>query len=144
MWKGSTRNQARGMGIVEGIRAFDSAVLVFDVRTMRERMNGSLERQRFSTIMLGAFAVFALILAAVGVYGVTSYLVTQSTHEIGVRIALGAQHGTIVRRVLRRGVELALVGIAAALAGGIGLTGVMASPLFGAGGTDTGAFTRGR
>ena len=104
-------------------------------------MDDSLARQRFSTIMLSAFAVFALILAAVGVYGVMSYLVTQSTHEIGVRIALGAQHSTIVRQVLRRGMELALIGIAAGLVGAIGLTRVMASLLFGVGATDTVTFS---
>jgi len=72
---------------------------------------------------------------------VVSYLVTQSTHEIGVRIALGAQHGTIIRRVLRRGMELAVIGIAAGLAGAIGLTRVMASLLFGVGATDTVTFS---
>jgi ABC-type antimicrobial peptide transport system permease subunit len=132
---------AAARALIQEIRQFDPAVLVFDVRTMRDRMDDSLARQRFSTIMLGAFAVFALILAAVGVYGVMSYLVTQSTHEIGVRIALGAQHSTIVRQVLRRGMELALIGIVAGLVGAIGLTRVMASLLFGVGATDTVTFS---
>ena len=70
-------------------------------------MKESLARQRFSTIMLGAFAVFALILAAVGVYGVMAYLVTQGSHDIGVRMALGARRNNIVALVLRHGLELA-------------------------------------
>jgi putative ABC transport system permease protein len=108
---------------------------------MRDRMDDSLARERFSAIMLGAFAVFALILAAVAVYGVMSYLVTQSTHEIGVWIALAAQRRTIVLQVLRRGTELAFIGIAAGLASATGLTRMMAGLLFGVGATDTETFS---
>ena len=75
---------------------------------MPERLGDSLARQRFSTTMLTAFALFALVLAVVGVYGVMSYLVTQGTHDIGVRIALGAQRGDIVGLVVRRGMQLAV------------------------------------
>ena len=81
--------------------------------------------------MLGAFAGFALILAAVGVYGVMSYLVSQGTHDIGVRMALGAQRSSILRMVVRQGLELTGAGIVIGLIGAAVLTRVMASLLFG-------------
>jgi putative ABC transport system permease protein len=100
-----------------------------------------MARQRFSTIMLGAFAVFALILAAVGVYGVMSYLVTQSRHDIGLRIALGAQRSMILWLVVRQGMELALAGIVLGIAGAFALTRLMASLLFGVGAHDVVTFS---
>ena len=99
-------------------------------------MHASLARQRFSTLMLGAFAVFALILAVVGVYGVMSYLVSQGTHDIGVRLALGAQRSRIVGMVIRQGMELTGAGIVIGLIGAAALTRVMASLLFGVSTTD--------
>ncbi len=81
--------------------------------------------------MLAAFAAFAMLLAAMGLYGMLSYLVTQSTHDIGVLVALGARPGDIIRLVVRQGMELAAIGILAGLAGAAVLTRVMASMLFG-------------
>ena len=127
--------------IVRAIHAVDPTIPVYDVRTMQDRMSDSLARQRFSTIMLGAFAVFALILAVVGVYGVMSYLVTQGTHDIGVRMALGAQRSSIVRMVMRQGMELTGAGIVLGLIGAAALTRVMASLLFGVSATDLVTFS---
>jgi putative ABC transport system permease protein len=127
--------------IVRAIHESDPTIPLYDIRTMRDRMQGSLARQRFSTIMLVAFALFALILAAVGVYGVMSYLVTQGTHEIGVRMALGAQARTVLGLVLGQGLALTGAGIAAGLIGAIILTRVMASLLFGISATDVMTFS---
>jgi predicted permease len=137
-----TSSDAAGLAgaIVREIHAVDPSVVVYDMRTMQDRLHDSLARQRFSTTMLGAFASFALLLAAVGVYGVMSYLVSQSTHDIGLRIALGAQPGNILGLVVRHGMELTAIGIAGGLIGAIVLTRVMASLLFGVSATDAVTF----
>jgi len=122
--------------IVRAIHSVDPTIPVYDVRTMKDRMKDSLARQRFSTIMLGAFAMFALMLAAVGMYGVMSYLVTQGTHDIGVRMALGAERHSILRMVVRQCLELTGMGVFAGIVGGVVLTRVMASLLFGVAATD--------
>ncbi len=131
---------ALATAIVRAIHNVDRDVSVYDIRTMRDRLHDSLARQRFSTTMLGAFAAFALLLAAVGVFGVLSYLVSRCTHDIGVRIALGAQPGNIVSLVVRQGMELAAIGIGGGFIGALALTRVMSSLLFGISPTDAGTF----
>ena len=123
------------------IHELDPSVTVFDVRTMTDRMSDSMARQRFSMTMLGAFAGFALLLAVVGVYGVISNLVAQGSHDIGVRMALGAERRGILLMVLRQGMELTIVGVAAGLLGAIALTRVMSSLLFGVSATDVMTFS---
>ncbi len=127
---------ALSSAITREIHAVDRDVSVYDIRTMQDRLHDSLARQRFSTTMLGAFAMFALLLAAVGIFGVLSYLVSRCTHDIGVRIALGAQPANIVSLVVRQGMQLAAIGIAAGVIGALALTRVMASLLFGVTPTD--------
>jgi predicted permease len=122
--------------MVREIHAVDSDVPVYDISSMDARVSRSLARQRFSMAMLGAFAGFALLLAAIGVYGVMSYLVTQGTRDIGVRIALGAQQSDILRLIIQQGMGLAFIGIIAGLAGAAALSRVMGSLLFGIGSTD--------
>jgi ABC-type antimicrobial peptide transport system permease subunit len=107
---------------------------------MQDRLYQSLARRRFSSTMLGAFAAFALLLASVGVYGVMSYLVTQSRRDIGLRVALGAQPGDVIRLIVRQGMELAAIGIVAGLIGAAALTRLMASLLFGVRATDAATF----
>ena len=126
--------------IVREIHAVDPTAVVYGVRTMQDRLFDSLARQRFSTTMLGVFAGFALLLAAVGLYGVMSYLVTQSTRDIGILVALGAGRDTILGLVVRQGMLLALIGILAGLAGAVAVTRVMATLLFGVSATDVATF----
>jgi ABC-type antimicrobial peptide transport system permease subunit len=122
--------------VVSEIHAVDPDVVVYGIRTMQDRLYDSLARQRFSSTMLGAFAVFALLLAAIGLYGVMSDLVTQGTHDIGVLAALGARPGDIIRLVIRQGMQLAGIGIVVGLVGAAALTRVMTSLLFGVSTTD--------
>lgn len=123
--------------VVRAIHSIDPSAAVYQIRTMQDRLYDSLARQRFSTTMLGAFALFGLILAAIGVYGVMSYIVAQGTHDIGVRVALGAQRANIIRMVLRQGTELTAIGIGIGLIGAFALTRVMAGLLFGVTATDS-------
>ena len=99
--------------MVRKMHELDPTITVFDVQTMSDRMSGSMARQRFATMMLGAFAAFALVLAVVGVYGVMSHLVAQGSHDIGVRMALGAERSGILLMVLRQGLELTGAGVVA-------------------------------
>jgi putative ABC transport system permease protein len=122
--------------IVKEIQAVDPEMPVYDVGSMDQRLYGSLARQRFLMFLLGVFALIALILAAIGVYGVMAYSVSQRTHEIGVRIALGARPDAILRLVIRQALILAALGIAIGLVGAFALTRVMSSLLFGVSATD--------
>ena len=133
-----TSSEAAGLtsGVVSQIHAVDPDVVVYGIRTMQERLHDSLARQRFSSTMLGAFSAFALLLAAVGLYGVMSHLVSQGTHDIGVLVTLGAQPGNIVGLVVRQGMALAGIGVVLGLVGAAALTRVMASLLFGTSTTD--------
>jgi ABC-type antimicrobial peptide transport system permease subunit len=133
-----TSSETAGLSsaVVSEIHAVDPDVVVYGIQTMQERLHDSLARQRFASIMLGAFAVFALLLAAVGLYGVMSHLVTQSTHDIGVLVTLGARPGNIVGLVMRQGMQVAGIGIVVGLMGAAGLTRVMNSLLFGVSTTD--------
>jgi predicted permease len=135
----SSEAAALASAVVSEIHAVDPDVVVYGIRTMQERMHDSLARQRFSSTMLGAFAVFALLLAAVGLYGVMSHLVTESTRDIGLMVTLGAQPGNIISLVVRQGMQLVGIGIVVGLVGAALLTRVMSSLLFGVSATD--AFT---
>jgi len=112
------------------VHALDKNVPVYDIKTMNERIRDSTARARFSAILLAVFAGIAMALAAVGIYGVMSYLVTQRTREIGIRIALGARSGEVLALVVRRGTALALAGIALGTAGALAATRVLSTLLY--------------
>jgi predicted permease len=122
------------------IRELDPDLPLYHVRGMTERVSESLARQRFSMLWLAIFAGLAAALAAVGIYGVMAYLVSQGTREIGIRVALGATPRGILKLVLSQGAAVAGVGLAAGLAGASALTRLMQSLLFGVSGTDAATF----
>jgi predicted permease len=131
---------ALASAITHEVHALEPDAPVYDISTMKDRLSQSVARQRFSMLMLGAFAAFAVILAAIGVYGVMSYLVTQGTRDIAIRVALGAQESNILRLVVRQGMTLALIGIAAGLTGAFALSRVMSALLFGVSSRDAVTF----
>ncbi|MFL6275047.1 MAG: ABC transporter permease [Blastocatellia bacterium] len=122
--------------VSEEIHALDPELPVFEVSTMDQRLYEALARRRFSMLLLGVFAALALLLAITGVYGVMSYWVTQRTHEIGIRMALGAEQRNILRLVIRQASLLVAAGIATGLTAAFGLTRLMASLLFAVSATD--------
>jgi predicted permease len=130
-----------GAALVRKLRELDPTITVSDMQTMTDRMGTSMARQRFSAVMLAAFAAFALILAVVGVYGVMSHLVAQGAHDIGLRMALGAERRSILTMVLRQGMELAVAGIVLGLIGAFALTRVMAGLLFNVSTIDVATFS---
>ena len=126
--------------IVSEIQQIDPELPVYDVYTMEERLYNSLSRRRFSMLLLVFFAGLALLLAAIGIYGVLAFWVSQRTHEIGIRLALGAQANAILRMVLRQAALLVLSGIALGLAAALAMTRLMASLLYGVSATDLRTF----
>jgi putative ABC transport system permease protein len=122
------------------VRATDPSEPVNQVVTMDERLSNSVAWRRSQMLLLGVFATVAFIIATVGIYGVISYAVSQRTHEIGIRMALGAQASDVLRMVIWRGMSLALVGVALGLAAALALTRVMKNLLFEVSATDPATF----
>ena len=127
--------------IRQQVWAIDKDQPVFDVHTMREVRAISLALYSFSSVMLSIFAGVALLLAAIGIYGVMSYAVTQRTQEIGIRMALGARVRDVLTLVVRNGMSLAVIGVIVGLAGAYGLTRLLASLLVGVAPTDIVTFS---
>jgi predicted permease len=130
-FRSSLSSEAFFQTIRKKLLASNGEMIVSGNQSEEEVVAGSISSRRFSTVLLGAFAALALMLAAVGIYGVLSYLVGQRTQEIGVRMALGARRLDVLRMVLRDGARMTLAGAAIGVAGALGLTRFMASMLFG-------------
>jgi len=138
------RTKGEPLAIADSIRkeilALDSEVPLSNVRTMEQIISGSLSDRRFTLTLLGIFAGAALGLAAIGLYGVMAYAVTQRTHEIGVRMAMGARRADVMWLILRQGMRLTTLGLAVGLAGAVALTRVLRNHLYEIGPTDATTF----
>jgi putative ABC transport system permease protein len=118
------------------VSAVDREQPVSNIRTMRQVVAASVAERKFTTALLGAFAALALLLALIGIYGVMSYVVTQRTHEIGIRVALGARASDVMRLVIRQGMTLAFAGLIIGLPVSLGLAQLMKGLLYGVSATD--------
>jgi predicted permease len=144
----STRFLVRTAGdplaLVSAVRrevlAMDPDLPIADVQTMETRTAAAMSKTRFSALLLSVFSAIAMVLAALGVYGVMAYGVTQRRREIGVRMALGAQRRDVLGLVVRQGLGVALVGVAAGLAAAFGLTRLLGALLHGVSATDPATF----
>jgi putative ABC transport system permease protein len=112
------------------VRSLDPEIPLFQVRPMEQALSESVAPRRFNMLLLAAFAGLALLLASIGIYGVMSYSVSQYTHEIGIRMALGARAADVLQLIVRQGMYLVLIGLAIGAAGALALTRVMSSLLF--------------
>jgi putative ABC transport system permease protein len=113
------------------VQEVDRNQAVHDVATMEQRFSTAVAPQRFSALVMAIFAGMAVVLAAVGVYGVMAYSVSRRTHEIGIRIALGAQQRDVMKLILGRGLSLVVFGISVGIAGALALTRFLTSLLYG-------------
>ncbi len=135
---------ANSAGLLNSIRAavgdVDKTVPLYDVKSMDEMVSDAGSLRRFDMWLIGAFASLALLLAAVGIYGVMAYSVSQRTREIGIRIALGAQRSSVLGLIMGQGAKLAVAGVVAGLIGAFALTRLMESLLFGVSSRDLATF----
>jgi predicted permease len=134
---GATDQSPALLGAIRhSVESQNSQNVVSNVQTMGQVISDSLAERRFSMTLLGAFAAVALLLASLGIYGVISYLVGQRVHELGIRIALGAGRGDVLRLVLGHGMRMAIGGVALGLLVALGMTRLLTKMLFGVSATD--------
>jgi putative ABC transport system permease protein len=130
-------------GVRGALHSLDPDVPLFDIRQLEEIVSENTASRRLSVILFGSFAALALVLAGVGVYGVMAYVVTQRWHEIGIRMALGANRGNILEMMLRQGLRFAVIGVMLGLVGALVLTRLMSSLLFQVSSLDVATFAFG-
>jgi putative ABC transport system permease protein len=136
----AVRTAAEPLALVTAVKgevaALDRNLPVAKIQTLAQIVSGSVTQQRFNLMLLGAFAALALALAAVGIYGVIAYAVTQRTREFGIRLAVGAQTGDVLRLVIGQGIKLVFIGVLLGLGGALALTRLMKTLLFNVSATD--------
>jgi predicted permease len=137
-----TKGSPAGMvpAIREAMGKLNSENLIYETKPLEEIVADSQANRRFSMVLLSVFAALALVLSSIGIYGVISYVVSQRTHEIGIRMALGAQRRDVLRLMLGEGMKMALIGVAVGVAVALGLTHLMVKMLFGVSATDPATF----
>jgi len=123
--------QALLPAIGQKVHELDSELALANIRTMDEWVANSAAQPRLNAFLLGAFSAVALLIAAIGIYGVLAYSVTQRTREIGLRMALGAQPGGVLRLIVGEGMQVALIGVCAGLLGGLALARAVANLVYG-------------
>jgi len=127
-------------GIVSAVREaesrVDSSAVIYNARPLQEIVANSIAKQRLAMILLSVFSTLALVLSAVGIYGVISYLTGQRTHEIGIRVALGASASDVLRMIVGEGMRIALIGVGIGIAAALGLTRLITKLIFGVGAND--------
>ena len=128
--------QSLAAAVQREVRTVDKDQPVFGIKTMEEVVAESVSSRRLTMLLLGTFASLAVLLAAIGIYGVMSYTVAQRTHEIGIRMALGAQAGDVLRLIVGQGMILTAIGITVGLAASLALSRVLSSLLYGVSATD--------
>ena len=138
------RTKSEPLSLTQGIRtavlSIDPSQPIYEVKTLEQRVGESVAVTRSLMFLFGTFALLALVLASVGIYGIVSYSVGQRTHEIGIRMALGAQRGHVLSLIMRNGVALAVTGIALGIVGALALTRFLKTLLFGVQPTDSTTF----
>jgi putative ABC transport system permease protein len=127
--------------VQDAVHSLDAELPLFDLTTLDSRVQLIATPQRMGGVFVGGFGILALVLAGIGIYGVLAYTTRQRAHEIGIRMALGAEPRNVLRLVLRQGLTLALVGLAIGLAASFVLTRALSSELFGISATDPLTFT---
>nr|MBA3246809.1 FtsX-like permease family protein [Pyrinomonadaceae bacterium] len=127
-------------GVRGAVRAIDKNLPVYDIKTMDDVLSASVANNRLVVLLFGVFAMFALLLASIGIYGVIAYSVAQRTHEIGIRIALGAQRTDVLGLVVGQGMVPAVIGVIIGLIGAFAVTSIMQGLLYGVSATDPAVF----